>query len=338
MRFIVFGAGAIGSVLGARLHLAGHEVVLIARPDHAQAISEAGLLLRTPDGERRVPVLAYMRLADAPLEGVDAVFLTAKSCATADAAREFAAHLPPGTPVVCCQNGVRNEALVARHWPSVYGGLVLFDATYLGPGDVAWTGNDRLGIGRYPEGPDPVAERIASAVEGAGLRARPMADVMAAKWCKLFGNLNNATYALLGLNEDEALHDPEVRALLADVMEEGYGALAPILPPLEEVDTFGQPPVPEAVRCLRSPDFEPPPLDPSPEFRPRASTVQDFDHRRGRCEARWLNGEVVAAAVLTQVSVPLNQALLELVEASARERSAPGGYRVADIRRLAARG
>ena len=336
MRFIVYGAGAIGSVLGARLHLAGHDVALIARPNHAQAISDEGLLLRTSKARTRVPIPAYMRLTEASLGGLDAVFLTTKSCVTTEAANEFTAHLPPGTPVICCQNGIRNEAQMLRRWPSVCGGLVLFDATLLGPGDVIWTGDDRLGIGRYPEGANRTAERIADAFEGTGLRARAMANVMAGKRRKLFSNLNNAVYTLLDIHEDEALHDAEVRALLADVMEEGWRALSPILPPLEEADTFEQPSVPDAVASLRAPDFDPPPLHPLPEFRVRASTAQDFDHRRGSCEARWFNGEAVAASVLTRVPVPLNDTLLRLVETRAHKRAPPGGYRVADLRRLAA--
>ena len=336
MRFIVYGAGAIGGVLGAKLHLAGHEVALIDLPDHVQAISEKGLLLRTSEGETRVSVPAFVRLADAPLEGVDAVFLATKSWDTAEAAHEFRAHLRPGTPVVCCQNGARNEAIVAHQWPTVYGGFVLFSGTLLGAGDVAWTVEGQLGIGRYPSGLDATAERIAEAVDAAVLPTRAMADVMGGKWRKVFANLNNATLAVLGLNVKVAQGDPEVRALMADVLDEGWRALGPILPPLE--DTLGLPPVPEDAAKLRSPDFEAPPLEPTPELRHRASTVQDMDRRHGRCEARWFNGEVVAAAILTQVPVPLNQTLLELVEARARERAGPGDYSVADLRHLAARG
>src|SRR5437588_757257 len=48
MRFVVFGAGAIGGVVGARLHQSGHEVALIARGAHLQAIRRSGLTLETP--------------------------------------------------------------------------------------------------------------------------------------------------------------------------------------------------------------------------------------------------------------------------------------------------
>ena len=51
MRFVIFGAGAIGGVVGARLHEAGNHVRLIARGDHYRAIATHGLRLEEPDRE-----------------------------------------------------------------------------------------------------------------------------------------------------------------------------------------------------------------------------------------------------------------------------------------------
>ena len=49
MRFVVYGAGAIGGVIGARLHQHGHEVVLIARGAHLEAIRARGLRIESAD-------------------------------------------------------------------------------------------------------------------------------------------------------------------------------------------------------------------------------------------------------------------------------------------------
>src|SRR5690606_40011860 len=51
MRYVVVGAGAIGSGVGGLLADAGSDVVLVARGDHLRAMSEHGLLVRTPDRE-----------------------------------------------------------------------------------------------------------------------------------------------------------------------------------------------------------------------------------------------------------------------------------------------
>ena len=56
MRFIVYGAGAIGGVLGGRLFQAGEDVVLIARGPHHDAIRDVGLTVESPTGSVTLPV------------------------------------------------------------------------------------------------------------------------------------------------------------------------------------------------------------------------------------------------------------------------------------------
>ena len=64
MRVIIYGAGAVGSVIGGRLAQANADVVLIARTPHVDAIRESGLLLRTGTGEERVDVAAVGSLSE----------------------------------------------------------------------------------------------------------------------------------------------------------------------------------------------------------------------------------------------------------------------------------
>ncbi len=58
MRFIIHGAGSIGSLIGGRLAESGAEVVLIARHAHAAAINRSGLLVKSRDGDRVVKALS----------------------------------------------------------------------------------------------------------------------------------------------------------------------------------------------------------------------------------------------------------------------------------------
>src|SRR2546428_7498390 len=96
MRFVIYGAGAIGGVIGARLHEHGHEVVLIARGEHRRAIERDGLRLETPEGAAtlRIPVAGHpsefdLRIAD------DIVVLAMKSQDTAGAPRRLARCATP---------------------------------------------------------------------------------------------------------------------------------------------------------------------------------------------------------------------------------------------------
>jgi Ketopantoate reductase PanE/ApbA len=73
VRFVVYGAGAIGSVLGARLHQAGHDVVLIARGRHLDALRERGLRIEDPDRQATVKLEVVGRPGDARVGRDDVV-------------------------------------------------------------------------------------------------------------------------------------------------------------------------------------------------------------------------------------------------------------------------
>ena len=79
MRIIVFGAGAVGSLIGGRLHQSGADIVLVARPAHANAIGEGGLRIRTAKGTDVVDVPAVSSLATLRPHPDDVVLITAKT-------------------------------------------------------------------------------------------------------------------------------------------------------------------------------------------------------------------------------------------------------------------
>ena len=114
MRFVIYGAGAIGGVVGAKLHQAGFDVALIARGAHYRAIRDRGLTLEWPGGS----AVLEIPVADSP-EGIEwngdeVVLLATKSQDTTGALDALRAVAPAGTPVVCMQNGVENERIALR--------------------------------------------------------------------------------------------------------------------------------------------------------------------------------------------------------------------------------
>ena len=109
MRFIVYGAGAIGGVLGGRLFQHGHDVVLVARGPHLDRLREVGLRLESADGPVTLPIPAIGDPAALDFRPDDVVLLCVKSQSTADALEVLASAAPAELPVVCVQNGVVNE-------------------------------------------------------------------------------------------------------------------------------------------------------------------------------------------------------------------------------------
>src|SRR3954452_14254893 len=135
-RVVVYGAGAVGGVVAARLHLGGVEVQVIARGPHLEAVRRDGLRLVTPTEETVVRLPAAGSLADLDVDTETVVVVAVKSHQTAAVARDLSRSTPPDVTVVSAQNGVANEATLQRGRPHVLGMVVMLPSSYLEPGVV----------------------------------------------------------------------------------------------------------------------------------------------------------------------------------------------------------
>lgn len=191
MRYLIYGAGAVGGVIGAHLHLAGLPTTLVARGEHLARIRELGLLLDTADGQHRVAVPAADTAAGVAWTEDTVVLLTVKSHQTEAALDDLARHAPPGALVVAAQNGVANEVMVLRRFARTYAICVMLPALHLDPGVVVQKCHPRPGIldvGRFPGGVDDVVEAISADLRSADFASQPQPDIMAWKYRKLLTN------------------------------------------------------------------------------------------------------------------------------------------------------
>jgi 2-dehydropantoate 2-reductase len=141
------------------------------------------------------------------------VVLVVKSHQTAEALTDLARHAPPGTAVVCAQNGVSNEPATLRLFARTYAITVMLPAQHLEPGLVVQSCHPVPGIldvGRYPSGTDDLAERVASDLRSAGFESVPRADIMAWKYRKLVTNAVGDVRTVLP--DEAAALQPLVRA------------------------------------------------------------------------------------------------------------------------------
>src|SRR5689334_9509243 len=137
MRYVIFGAGAIGGTIGGRLAEHGHDVVLVARGAHLEALRTSGLLLRTPAGPVQVDVPATDDVGTLGLGAGDVVLVCTKSQDTAAALDAIGATAGgQDVAVVCAQNGVENERVALRRFERVHGMAVMLPAAHLEPGVV----------------------------------------------------------------------------------------------------------------------------------------------------------------------------------------------------------
>jgi 2-dehydropantoate 2-reductase len=204
MGYVVFGAGAIGAVVGGRLFQAGFDVTLIARGLHLQALQTKGLRLQTPAGTETVDVAAVGHPHEIDWSKGQVVLMTVKSQQSLSALNDLAVVAPRQTPIVCLQNGVANEPAALRMFPNVYGVSVACPTSHLQPGVAqAWSTpvTGLLDIGRYPTGIDQVSESIAADFRAATFSSYPVHDIRLWKNRKLLTNLGNAIEAVCGPHE-----------------------------------------------------------------------------------------------------------------------------------------
>jgi 2-dehydropantoate 2-reductase len=323
MRFVIFGAGAIGGVVGARLAESGFDVALIARGAHLEAIRDVGLTLETPVQRSVLALPAAEDPAELSVGAPgDVVLLATKTQDTAAALAGLRRAAADRTPIVCLQNGVENERLALRTMEAVYGGLVMLPAAHLEPGIVQAYGSRLTGIidvGRYPEGVDDLCDQLASALQASHLIASSRADIMRLKYAKLILNLGNVVAALAGAGERGEQLTERARA-------EGRAVLT------AAGIEFDAPEVSDVSARWERLGVQ------SIGGRPRAgnSSWQSLARGTGAIETDYLNGEIVLLGRLHGVPTPVNAALCELAARHSRSGGAPGELSLDELLAVAA--
>jgi 2-dehydropantoate 2-reductase len=193
--YVVFGAGAIGGLVGGRLFEAGVDVTLIARGEHLEVLQRHGLTIESPAGRVTLPVPAVGHPSQVDWAAGPTVLLAMKSQQTAAALTDLVGSAPSATSIACLQNGLVNESTVLRFFSDVYGVCVMCPAGHLEPGVVqAWSSpvSGLLDIGRFPLGTDPTSRTIAADFGSATFDSLAVEDVFRWKRRKLLTNLANA--------------------------------------------------------------------------------------------------------------------------------------------------
>ena len=322
MRYVIYGAGATGGVMGATLSRIGREVVLIARGRHLDAIREHGLTLRTPLETVQTELTAVERPADVEFREGDAVLLTVKTQDAFDALDELRAAAGDNVPVVCAQNGVATEREALRRFRNVYGMVVRFPGMLLEPGVVANyepRGGGEIELGRCPEGVDDVAEQLAADLTSCGFDGQAEADVMRWKHEKLLINVGSALAGVFGRGADTAAIRERLVAETRAVLE----ATGIDLPTTEE-----------ALRLNRQPRYDWAEIEGAPPF--ASSLWQGIQRGLRTAETDYINGEVALLGAQYGIETPYNRALNLLANRCAREGTTPGTVTTADLEALVA--
>lgn len=299
MRIAVVGAGAMGSIFGARFARAGHETVLVdvAAP-LVDAINDGGVTVVRGDEETTTRVPATTD--PAAVGPVDLVVFFVKCYHTLPAAELARPLVGAHTVVASLQNGWGNGDVLAGVYPpeQITVGVTYNSGLLQAPARVVHPAEQPTLVGSFADAEGDGPARLAEALNDAGLQASVVVPVRPEIWKKLI--LNAATLptaALTGMNAGALTASEDAHALVTDTAREAV-AVAQALG--YEIDAE------ERVNAIHSLLEK---AGPS-----KASMLQDFEAGR-RTEVDVVNGAVVRAADEIGVAVPLNRALMQLVKA-----------------------
>ncbi|MDE2652476.1 MAG: 2-dehydropantoate 2-reductase [Gemmatimonadota bacterium] len=222
MRIAIYGAGGVGGYFGGVLARAGHDITLIARGAHLDAIRSHGLLLRTPGGDFRAHPPAT---ADPAGTGpVDAVIVAVKSLHIPAVRAGIGPLLGPATLVVPLLNGVNaHEALLPAVGRERMGkGLTRIISEVAAPGEIRHVGVDPyVALAEWDGSASPRAEALVAAFVQAGVDAEIPPDIDAALWHKfLFVCSLGGVCAVCRMPLGPVRANPASRDLLRRAMEE----------------------------------------------------------------------------------------------------------------------
>ena len=314
MKLCIFGAGAVGGHIAAKLAAAGNDVSVVARGLHLAAMRERGIKLL--HGDRTINARVRAAASAHELGPQDAVLVTLKANLLGAFAEQCAPLLAPHTAVVFVQNGIpwwydeRLERLdpgarLARAVPrdQVVGGVAYSANEIVEPGVIEnhVPGNNMLVIGGADRRETPTLERLRAGLEVADIASPPVEDIRQSIWAKLAQNLWTSTLCTLtGVTVREVQDRAALKPLAAQAIEEA-SAIARALGIAVE-------------RAPRRPSGKS-----SSGAAHKPSMLQDYEHGRPmEVEAQLMAPLALARAA--KVHTPLLDVLVPLVAAKAAAR------------------
>ncbi len=324
MRVIVFGAGAVGSTIGGMLALKNHEVLLICRKSHVDAIQEQkGLRIKSSTGEYFTAVQAYSEVNQDMFQDDTCVFFTPKSYDTKTGVELLARAAPADIPVVGFQNGISNEAIIAETFPNLYGGVYKMTCSCLQPGFVSLRRFGRLAVGKFPKGTDAFTRKLSEMLIEAGFQTVQSKNIACDKWLKLAVNLHSTVHAIIDGMDHET---PEFLKIKMGLFEEAEKVFRARKIKAKSCDTHDFT-IKEMIDELKRPRAS----STRAAMWVRNSTWQNLYLNRKEIENSYFHGPIIEMAREHKIDVPFNEVVLEMVQECHRDKLGPEAYRVADL-------
>jgi len=309
MKISIIGSGAMGSLFGGRLSLAGQEVVLYdVYREHVDAINASGLSIEDAATGEVTVVHPKASANPAAVAGSDVLIIFVKSTATAEAAAQFKSFAKPGTIALTLQNGLGNEEILRNYFGAsgTAAGVTSQGATFLGPGKIRHAGKGPTHMA-MSDGDSVKLAKLAEALSAAGFETYVDKDVANMVWSKLLINVGiNALTGILNLKNGQLLDYEDVKSLMAGLVNEAIAVAK-----ARGVRLSYEDPVATVYDVALKTGAN------------TSSMLQDFQKNR-QSEIDFMNGAIVREAQALGIPVPLNDAMTRLVRTMDRIHTTKG--------------
>lgn len=309
--------GAIGTYIGGSLAAAGCDVAFTERPETIAVLKNNGLKIQTPTGLLQVKeVTLYSSLAEALQSAqYDVALIAVKSFDTQSVLEEIRPLAAKFPPILCLQNGVENEDLIASVLGKerVIGASIGTAVGKNGPGDVRVEKMRGIGI----ESTHSLSEKLIAAFSAAGLNAKGYTKRADLKWSKMLSNLlGNATSAILNWTPAQIFNDPRVYAIEVAQVRETLAVMK-----VQGIHLVNLPGTPIALLIElmdRFPAFISRPIAAKGMGKGRGQKMPSFHIDlylgQNRSEVTFLNGAVVRLGEKLGIATPVNRVLTTTLE------------------------
>jgi 2-dehydropantoate 2-reductase len=306
MRYLVMGAGALGSVFGGLLAERGHDVTFVGMDDHLKAMQAQGLSITGIWGDHAIGAVKAHHGTDGLSGTYDTVLLSVKSYHTAEVMARTLSFIHEKSLVFSIQTGLGNwEAIAdAAGWDRTVGARVIFGAEVDRPGTVRVTVYaDKVLLGS-PSGTAPREriELVCDHLNDAGIPTAMCDDIASFLWGKVLYNCSlNALGAILNVPYGVLRETPEVMEVMRRIIEEIFAVARArqVTLPYEDPETY--------YRTLTEVQLPPTALH-------RSSMLQDLNRGSRLTEIDALNGAISRYGRELGVPTPCNDILTAIIK------------------------
>ncbi len=303
MKIAVVGAGAMGCLFGGLLQQAGQQVWLVDLwQEHVERIINAGLIVRTGQGQTCIKINATTDIAD--VGEADLIIIFVKAYSTAQAAANALRIIGKNTFALTLQNGIGNVEAIGdiMGYGRVVAGTTSYGATLLEPGCVYYAGSGQTYLGELTGITSARIKSLTDIFNAAGIKTLNSQEINTMLWTKLIVNAGiNALSAVTAVQNGKLLDYPELTSIMEEAVQEAAAVAAALNIKLADADLIDTVKTVALKTAANS-----------------SSMAQDVIKQR-RTEIDYINGAIVRAGQSLNIATPVNRILFQLVKALERK-------------------